>query len=792
MEEKDDPSSTPTPKTKKGKKSKKRVKVDSSINGDGDSPGKLSGSGKKEREKMKEEEEDEEGERDGEKKNEKEKTKKKRKKSVKKSEKETAPHDSEQSDNGEGEGKKREKGEKKKKTRRKSSQARSSSSSSLSLSSSSSLSSSKFRPQLSNAFMSVPEDLSLFFGDGNKPESSSLALSLSQQKGDTSKPPPSSLSLSPSPSPSPSPSLSTPSFKFGDPLKPFDIGDHIYFFHGHSNSFNPSSSITPSSSSTTTSSSSSTTTTTATTTTTTSANNDNKDEDDGSVTDWDEPQDLSRSVQGGNGDIFWVPQTEFLSSFSHTPGEAFHDLPIDPLPFPTAKRSDAEAWNKRGIRQWQYREGDVASSLNGKKSTKEGKSKGKEEKGTKKSRGSSGKASSSGASSSSSSARKKEKKKKAKMLEREKERERRREEKAKLKAEQDRKRLRVKLPRALRKVEDPSLRPSFPWVKQYKLAMKDLEKQACVFKSRHVSRLAREKHMIQSASKQVKSSGLKNFRGLKDIPVRSRRLVREVQVYWRKHEKDVQEAKKLKQKAEDDAREEEEANREAKRQQKKLEFLLSQTELYSHFIGSKMGILPSKPPPVAAAQSSSSPSLSPSPSPSPSPTPVAGTGSEDKHGITEEERREIYEEARAKALSKMEKKKAEVEQFDDAYKQAQSKSKGVTSSGLDTVAPLEETSPSKSPSTSSSSSIKKGEGEGEGEGEEEGEIDLLNPSTMPEEHDMLVSEPSIFNGKLKSYQRKGLNWLANLYEQGINGILADEMGLGKTIQSISFLRYVCV
>jgi len=32
---------------------------------------------------------------------------------------------------------------------------------------------------------------------------------------------------------------------------------------------------------------------------------------------------------------------------------------------------------------------------------------------------------------------------------------------------------------------------------------------------------------------------------------------------------------------------------------------------------------------------------------------------------------------------------------------------------------------------------------------------------------------------LKEYQLKGLNWLATLYEQGINGILADEMGLGK-------------
>ena len=40
--------------------------------------------------------------------------------------------------------------------------------------------------------------------------------------------------------------------------------------------------------------------------------------------------------------------------------------------------------------------------------------------------------------------------------------------------------------------------------------------------------------------------------------------------------------------------------------------------------------------------------------------------------------------------------------------------------------------------------------------------------------------------QLKEYQLKGLTWLGNLYEQGINGILADEMGLGKVrhVQSL--------
>jgi DNA helicase INO80 len=53
-----------------------------------------------------------------------------------------------------------------------------------------------------------------------------------------------------------------------------------------------------------------------------------------------------------------------------------------------------------------------------------------------------------------------------------------------------------------------------------------------------------------------------------------------------------------------------------------------------------------------------------------------------------------------------------------------------------------------------------------------------------------VEAPKGFKGDLKEYQLKGLRWLDNLYEQGINGILADEMGLGKTIQAIALMAHI--
>lgn len=47
--------------------------------------------------------------------------------------------------------------------------------------------------------------------------------------------------------------------------------------------------------------------------------------------------------------------------------------------------------------------------------------------------------------------------------------------------------------------------------------------------------------------------------------------------------------------------------------------------------------------------------------------------------------------------------------------------------------------------------------------------------------DKVVKQPSILNDdyKLADYQLVGLNWLAIIHSQKMNGILADEMGLGK-------------
>lgn len=54
-----------------------------------------------------------------------------------------------------------------------------------------------------------------------------------------------------------------------------------------------------------------------------------------------------------------------------------------------------------------------------------------------------------------------------------------------------------------------------------------------------------------------------------------------------------------------------------------------------------------------------------------------------------------------------------------------------------------------------------GGGEGSSEGSVEGEGGAEGEGAKPGDH----AQPAIFRGTLKGYQLKGMNWLANLYDQ---------------------------
>ncbi len=52
-----------------------------------------------------------------------------------------------------------------------------------------------------------------------------------------------------------------------------------------------------------------------------------------------------------------------------------------------------------------------------------------------------------------------------------------------------------------------------------------------------------------------------------------------------------------------------------------------------------------------------------------------------------------------------------------------------------------------------------------------------------------VEPPELHNGQLRSYQRRGLDFLSYLASFGFGGILADDMGTGKTLTTITYLLH---
>ena len=64
--------------------------------------------------------------------------------------------------------------------------------------------------------------------------------------------------------------------------------------------------------------------------------------------------------------------------------------------------------------------------------------------------------------------------------------------------------------------------------------------------------------------------------------------MREMMSFWKRNEREERDLRRLAEKQELESAKKAEAEREANRQKRKLNFLISQTELYSHFIGRKI------------------------------------------------------------------------------------------------------------------------------------------------------------------------------------------------------------
>lgn len=185
---------------------------------------------------------------------------------------------------------------------------------------------------------------------------------------------------------------------------------------------------------------------------------------------------------------------------------------------------------------------------------------------------------------------------------------------------------------------------------------------------------------------------------------------------------------------------------EKERTAKKLNFLITQTELYSHFMSKKLGI-------EDAAEEMQK--ISAEEAVKPGSTGIGGGVSGGDPTEAEEMNR-----ARQEALNAYQAQRARIASFDQQSAKMRTNN-GVSANNLS------------------------------GHRKTGGVVANAGPlSGATSASSGLVEQPRDLMAQLKPYQLKGLNWLANLYEQGINGILADEMGLGKTVQTISLLAHL--
>ncbi|KAJ7972181.1 DNA helicase INO80 [Quillaja saponaria] len=302
------------------------------------------------------------------------------------------------------------------------------------------------------------------------------------------------------------------------------------------------------------------------------------------------------------------------------------------------------------------------------------------------------------------------------------------------------------LPKKQKVKKDPSVidkeemeRIGKVWVN---IVRRDIPKHHRIFTTFHRKQIIDAKRFSENCQREVRMKVNRSLKWMRGGPSRTRKLARDMFLFWKRVDKEMAEVRKKEEKEAAEALRREQELREAKRQQQRLNFLIQQTELYSHFMQNKSNSLSSEVLPTGVEKANSQEALLDSSD--------AGPAEEE-----DPEEVELKKEALRVAQEAVSKQKKLTSAFD-------SECLRLRQAGEDVSIPQDVSGAN--------------------------DIDLHNPSTMPVTS--TVQTPDMFRGCLKEYQLKGLQWLVNCYEQGLNGILADEMGLGKTIQAMAFLAHL--
>lgn len=275
----------------------------------------------------------------------------------------------------------------------------------------------------------------------------------------------------------------------------------------------------------------------------------------------------------------------------------------------------------------------------------------------------------------------------------------------------------------------------------------------------HMDREQNSRKFALLCSKEVRKKYLKSQRMHREYQFRAKRMQKEMLVYWRKRERELNEIKKRKEKLEGELKRREEEERESLLQKKRLEFLMKQSDIYAHFMARKLGIAIHD---EAEKSSKMDADLNSIEKPSQNENEPMNNGNTEANFKPEIE---IDENAALENVHMMINEQREMLlNFDKETQEARMMAGGP----MGNLKTLEQYSL-----------------------EEVKNAQNLDFSYVPQDtFTQIINTPVSFVGELKEYQLKGLRWLDNLYEQGINGILADEMGLGKTIQAIALLAHI--
>lgn len=141
------------------------------------------------------------------------------------------------------------------------------------------------------------------------------------------------------------------------------------------------------------------------------------------------------------------------------------------------------------------------------------------------------------------------------------------------------------------KNKDPQERQDALWSLIARKEVPKAHKQLSQFTASRSTYIKRYSALVAREGKRVITGTTANggrTRPLKEIQMKSKKIARELIVHMKGSEKREKDIKKAAAKKEQERVKQEEEMRDAKRQARKLNFLLEQTELYGHFIGSKI------------------------------------------------------------------------------------------------------------------------------------------------------------------------------------------------------------